>query len=599
MSTSFSINAGTFTLKYNKQTTKNVILNGNTNYLIPIYQRPYSWAETQIRKFINDIFVSFWGYEQEKDAEPMFIGTMQLSELKKDNSQHIIDGQQRITTFLILIKVLKTRFPNSQELENISFNWLSTEVNNGEQQLNLQELISQTDFDIIDDNSLNKYIINGQLISNLVENHIEKDIFNIDNFVKHLFSNVYFVVIETKASLSKTLQIFDAINTTGLDLNAGDIFKIRMYEYLNKNGENKQAFNEISALYEKIDFKNKSFKSEIANIQSILNIYQFYLIGKYNLPNVLYSYGTTTFFDRLFETIFNINKWEHFRNALKHSNLELKLSEIDTIIDLRYEWEEKWRNNSYSNVENGGLLHLWWWSRYGRYWILSFLLLNNLKDDADKYEKLAVFTKQLTKLYLIFSILYQKSINEIKGSFNNHLIKLIVNNSYEEVLKHINDKIQQHYDWKKEKLAHIISGNILYSAKVKNILCRLSALLEENINSTIPADIKSLKENLFWKPLDIEHIQSFNDEDLSKRDVIKEKWGENLNSLGNLVALESDLNKKISNNESKKVPHYKQSELKIVNTKLTEQYVDWNLEKCVKRKEYEVEKLINYLMEKQ
>ncbi len=62
---SFSINAGTYTLKKNKQNEKNIVLNGTTNYIIPIYQRPYSWTETQLKKFVNDIFASFWGYEQE------------------------------------------------------------------------------------------------------------------------------------------------------------------------------------------------------------------------------------------------------------------------------------------------------------------------------------------------------------------------------------------------------------------------------------------------------------------------------------------------------------------------------------------------------
>ena len=60
----FSINAGTYTLRQNNQSEENIILNGTTNYVIPIYQRPYSWTESQIKKFINDIFASFWGYEQ-------------------------------------------------------------------------------------------------------------------------------------------------------------------------------------------------------------------------------------------------------------------------------------------------------------------------------------------------------------------------------------------------------------------------------------------------------------------------------------------------------------------------------------------------------
>lgn len=594
---SFSINAGTYTLKKNKENENNIVLNGTTNYIIPIYQRPYSWTEFQIKKFINDIFASFWGYEQDKNAEPMFIGTMQLSELKKNNTQHIIDGQQRITTFLILLKVLKSKYPELQDLQNIKLDWLSTEVNNGEQQKNLDKLLKGNDIEYLKESSLNTYIENAKLIRTLIDNQTENELFEIENFIKHLLSNVYFVVIETKASLSKTLQIFDAINTTGLDLNSGDIFKIRMYEYLNKDGENKKAFNEISKLYEKIDSNNKLFKSEIASIKDILHIYQFYLIAKYNLPNVLYTYGTTTFYDRLFETIFNINKWEHFRHNVRQNNLELKLNEIDTIIDLRYDWENKWRNNNYSNVENAGLLHLWWWSRYGRFWILNFLLLFNLQDDDKKYEKLEKFTKQLTKLYLIYSLLYQKSINEINGPFTSQLIKIIVNDSYELALKHINDKIHQHYDWKKRRLLEILSGDILYSAKVKNIICRLSALLEEDIASTVPNAIKNIKKNLFWNPLDIEHIQSYNDEDIENREKIKSEWKEHLNSVGNLVVLEQNINRSINNVESKKLNGYQKSSLVIVNKKLTEQYLNWNLTKSIERKKYEVNKILNYLLE--
>ena len=74
-------------------------------------------TETQIRKFINDIFISFWGYEQEKNAEPMFIGTMQLSELKNDNSQHIIDGE------IIISRITKIVNPIEYEIGfNAGFN---------------------------------------------------------------------------------------------------------------------------------------------------------------------------------------------------------------------------------------------------------------------------------------------------------------------------------------------------------------------------------------------------------------------------------------------------------------------------------------------
>lgn len=598
----FSIDANTYTLKKKSRENDKTILGNSVKYTIPIYQRPYSWTEHQIKKFISDIFISFWGYDKNSSSEPMFIGTMQLSALNETNEQDIIDGQQRISTFLILLKVLKLNFPTIRELETLDFNWLETEVNNGKQQEKLQELINIDSHDSIKKDDLNKYVSNAYIISQVLLEQIkqenEDDIaFDPLKFISHLYSNVYFVVIETNASLSKTLQIFDAINTTGLDLNAGDIFKIRMFEYLNKDGENDSVFNEISKLYEKIDTKNKKLNTQLTDIRGILNIYQFYLIAKYNLPTILYTYGVDTFFDRLFETIFNINKWEHFKNNVEDNKVMLSLQEINDIIEIRYEWEEKWRNNNYKDAKTKGLLHLWWWSRYGRFSIFRFVFLYKYKDDVDRFEKLHHFTEKLTKLYLLYSIVYQKSVNKIKGQFNNQILKLLIHDNYENVINHIENKLHIESNWEQKRFKEIINGDILYSGKVKNILCRLSALLEEDYSTQLPDKIKNVIDKIFHSPIDIEHIQSYNDENIAERDKIKSEWGGNLNSIGNLVVLEQSINRSISNNEGKKLENYEKSNFKIVKSKLVEQYKDWNLDKCLSRKEYEVDKVIKFINE--
>ncbi len=119
----FSINAKTVTLKYNNQSENAIIFENGAKYIIPIYQRPYSWTEDQIKKFVSDIFISYWGIDKQIIEEPMFIGTMQLSEKKLIHTnkfeQEVIDGQQRLSTFLILLKVLSLKFPNCEELKNI------------------------------------------------------------------------------------------------------------------------------------------------------------------------------------------------------------------------------------------------------------------------------------------------------------------------------------------------------------------------------------------------------------------------------------------------------------------------------------------------
>jgi len=596
----FSIDAGTYTLKSKNRDKDNTILGNSTQYIIPIYQRPYSWSEKQVRKFIADIFVSYWGYNKDETAEPMFIGTMQLSNKDANGEQNIIDGQQRITTFLILLKVLSIRNPNSDEFINFDFNWLQTKVNNGKQQDDLNELINSKSLDNLNKSDLNKYFNNALLIFQILEEQTKKEneddpSFNLSSFLEHLYSKIYFVVIETKASLTKTLKIFDAINTTGLDLDAGDIFKIRMYEYLNKDGSNDSVFNEISAIYEKIDTKNKLANRKVTDIRGVLNIYQFHLIAKYKLPTVLYSFATDTFYDRLFETLFNINQWDHFKKNV--NKLELKLHEIDEIIDVRFNWDDKWLSGDYGTAENASMLRLWWWSRYGRFWILTFVFLHKFKDDNERFEKLYSFSNRLIKLYLLYSVYFQKSVTEINSTFNNRLIHEIVNGTYESTMLLIDAKFEEQNDYWKKRFKDTISGDILYSSKVKNILCRLSALLEEDYKTTTPAEIKDIKSKLFDKPIDIEHIQSYNDENKVERPLVKKVWGESLNSLGNLVVLEQSINRSINNRESEKLKGYQKSDFKIVNSKLVSEYDNWDLEKCEIRKEKEVLKIVNYIFE--
>ncbi|MEP2025411.1 DUF262 domain-containing HNH endonuclease family protein [Reichenbachiella sp.] len=599
----FSIDAGTFTLKTKDNNSQNSILDNEVMYEIPIFQRPYSWTEEQVRKFISDIFISFWGYNKLNQPEPMFIGTMQLTGIKKDKTQEIIDGQQRLSTFLILLKVLSLKFPNATELTNIKFDWLLTKVNNGEQQSNLSKLVELEELNTIPKETINQYLNNAKIIFTSLNVHIEHQAddepkFDISAFFEHLYYDIYFVVIQTEASLSKTLQIFDAINTTGLDLNAGDVFKIRMYEYLTKKGKGEEVFNEVSELYEKIDHRNKQFGKVITDIGGILSIYQQYLIARYKLPVVLYSFATNTFFDRLFETIFNINKWEHFKNNVEEDKVTLCINELNDLIEVRFEWEEKWSSNDYGRLINKGLMHLWWWTRYGRFWNYVFVFLFKYKNEPTRFEKLFDFTERLVKLYFFYSLVYQKSINKISGQFNNDLLNLLIHDRYENVISHIDERLHENID-ERNRFSEILNGDINYSSKVKNLICRLSALLEENFSTKDLTIIQEVIDKLFNEDIDIEHIQSYKDEDENKRAQIYDEWGSDLNSVGNLVVLERHINRSINNKEKKKLDRYFDSKHKIVNPKLVSHYKGgWNLAKCKSRKTEEVDKIISYLFDK-
>ena len=243
LSHQFDIQAHTYRIKSTREQNdgKLSIIDNHTIFNIPVYQREYSWEREQVRRFIVDLFKGFWGSDETKKItmDPMFIGTMQLSYKKyikdKEYEQDVIDGQQRLSTIVCILKYLKLKYPQLEILKSINLNWLETRVNNGREDINLNQLLSLTSLDKIldaDNFHLNRYIQNIQTIKEVFEEQTINDsgeelpLFseNVHLFVDYFLNNIYFVVVETLAGLSKTIQIFNTINTAGLDLSGNYLF---------------------------------------------------------------------------------------------------------------------------------------------------------------------------------------------------------------------------------------------------------------------------------------------------------------------------------------------------------------------------------------
>jgi hypothetical protein len=85
------------------------------HFIIPVYQRAYSWDKDQWNIFLTDL------QEQIEGDNNYFYGNLLLETVKKDIQYEIIDGQQRLTTLTILIRalldVLKKRSATEKEIE--------------------------------------------------------------------------------------------------------------------------------------------------------------------------------------------------------------------------------------------------------------------------------------------------------------------------------------------------------------------------------------------------------------------------------------------------------------------------------------------------
>jgi hypothetical protein len=198
-------------------------------------------------------------------------------------------------------------------------------------------------------------------------------------------------------------------------------------------------------------------------------------------------------------------------------------------------------------------------------------------------------------LYSIYSIRFLKDISEIH-TYTYALLKDCLVMPSAHIIKKITEKIgalenhRRNYD-----LLDILSGELIYSAKIRNIVCSLSAMLDEEYNSDNKEDIEDVPKKLFVSSLDIVHIQSYRDSNEEERDYILKDWGPYINSIGNLMVLEQDKNRSLGNHPYEiKSKLYSSSIFKIVKKQVVN-YNEWTLTSCKERNELEVVKILSYL----
>ncbi|MCQ2828097.1 DUF262 domain-containing protein [Helicobacter pylori] len=200
-------------------------------YQIPIYQRPYQWTEENCEKLLDDLFED---YEEDRESD-YFCGSLVL--VKSDpNSKteiyDIVDGQQRLSTFILLAKVLSALYSERLTEESKDYLQESLITKYGKKdRLNFSALgfNSKKDFqyaltsfnDAPVSNNKNNYLKNAICLKNYLR---KKEIEDINDFIEWLYLRVIFITI-TCPDADKALRIFNVLNARGLALNATDIFK--------------------------------------------------------------------------------------------------------------------------------------------------------------------------------------------------------------------------------------------------------------------------------------------------------------------------------------------------------------------------------------
>ena len=85
-------------------------------YIVPDYQREYVWTDKEVQQLLDDIDEQIDG---DSDLE-YFIGTVLVSPAKLNNHYEVVDGQQRLTTFFLLLCALRKLFDGEPQQQAVS-----------------------------------------------------------------------------------------------------------------------------------------------------------------------------------------------------------------------------------------------------------------------------------------------------------------------------------------------------------------------------------------------------------------------------------------------------------------------------------------------
>ena len=97
-------------LNVDQKSIKDLLNNKKADFLIPDYQRPYAWGEKECETLWEDLFSFAFpenDYEKFNSNDEYFLGPI-VTFTNADGKQEVIDGQQRLTTLMLL----KTRHSN-------------------------------------------------------------------------------------------------------------------------------------------------------------------------------------------------------------------------------------------------------------------------------------------------------------------------------------------------------------------------------------------------------------------------------------------------------------------------------------------------------
>jgi len=276
MSTSISVN---------KRSVSELLKSGTKHmFIIPEYQRSYAWGEEQCRTLWDDLV----NFNAQNEESTYFLGTIVSCE-NDIKEYEIIDGQQRITTLFLLLRAIYKKLESMSESDAVlnfrkqiepciwDVNPITGKVDDFSKIHIASRVITDTDNEIFSDilktgsateKRNDNYSTNYLLFKKWVDELAKDEPMNWYMFCKKILQDCILLPIQCD-NQDTALTIFSTLNDRGLPLSDSDIFKAKIYNYLDDADKN-------SFIGEWKELDNSTEDAGI-KIQDLFYQYMFYL----------------------------------------------------------------------------------------------------------------------------------------------------------------------------------------------------------------------------------------------------------------------------------------------------------------------------------
>lgn len=261
-------------LNVDQKTIKDLFQDKRADFLIPDYQRPYAWGETECQTLWDDIFsfaIPDEGRTEFDSNSEYFLGPI-VTFKNSVSKMEVIDGQQRLTTLMLLLRAFYEKFGHMQDKASVATKqniekciWKTDEF--GEPDMSALKIDSEvaTDKDkdefleilktgVVKPGQKSRYAANYRFFQNCIDDFLAKYPTYFAYLPTRIMNNCILLPIEAE-SQDTALRIFSTLNDRGMPLSDSDIFKAQFYKYYSDIGKKDlfiKQWKDLEALTESI-----------------------------------------------------------------------------------------------------------------------------------------------------------------------------------------------------------------------------------------------------------------------------------------------------------------------------------------------------------